>query len=1449
MQCYTELTPPTAVTHSLSLPFISADSKNLIVAKTSLLQIFSPKVISFELEGTTDVDGQPVQQNDISDRLPIDDDGEEASFLGDAVLLRSERGTKTKLVLVAEYTLSGTITSLGRIKTESSKSGGEALLVGFRDAKLSLVEWDPERPGLSTISIHYYEQDELQGSPWAPSLGSCVNHLSVDPLSRCAALKFGTRNLAILPFRQEDEDVIADDWDEDLDGPRPEKEAPKVTNGDSSKENTPYASSFVLRLSYLDPDVIYPIDLAFLYEYREPTFGILSSRISTSASLLYERKDQLSYMVFTLDLHQKASTKVLWVTGLPYDIFKIIPLPTPVGGALLVGGNELIHIDQGGKGNGIGVNMFAKQSTSFSLTDHSVLEMRLEGCTIELLSIENGEMLIILHDGSLAILSFIMDGRSVSGLSIRRVSDEAGGSIIPCGPSSASNLGSNTLFLGSENANSVVLGWNRKSGQPLRRKSRLELPNGADEAFLEEVEDEEDEDADDDLYGDSTAVTQTTANGESKGDSSNSKAGDYVFRIHDSLNNIAPIMDTTLGKASCYATDEERDNAEGVTSDLELVAATGKDGAGSLSIIHRNIQPLVIGRFEFPEARGIWTISAKRPQPKGLPVDKEKTEMNGDFGVEAQYDRLMIVSKAFEDGTEQSDVYALTPAGFEALTGTEFEPAAGSTIEAGTLGNGMRVIQILKSEVRSYDGDLGLAQILPMYDEDTGVEPKIISASFADPFVLLIRDDASIFIAQCDDDNELEELDRADDTLLSTKWLAGCLYWDSMGVFASNRSDKGIKVGENVMMFLLSAGGALHIYALPDLSKSVYVAEGLCFVPPVLSADYAARRSAARETLTEIVVADLGDAVSTSPYLILRPSNDDLTIYEPFRIDSATSPKSLQSSLHFLKVHNPHLAKNPDVAAMETEERSEKLRDKPMRIISNIGGHSAVFLPGGSPSFVLKTSKTTPKVISLQGVGVRGMSSFHTAGCDRGFIYADTNGIARVSQLPSDTSFELGMALQKIELGQAVHGITYHPPMESYAVGTSIQVDFELPKDDENHREWAKEDITFKPTIEQSFVKLISPINWSIIDTVELDPCEMILCMKTLNLEVSETTNERRQLITVGTALSKGEDLAIKGRVYVFDVITVVPEPDRPETNKKLKLIAKEEIPRGAVTSVSEIGTQGFMLIAQGQKCMVRGLKEDGSLLPVAFLDMNCYVTSVQELRGTGLAVMSDALKGVWFAGYTEEPYKMILFGKSATNMEIVSSNLFPDGKELYIVAADADCNLHIMQYDPEHPKSLQGHLLLHRTTFSLGGHLPTTMTLLPRTTSAAVLPAGDPSSAEAAAQATIPEHEILITSSTGSIAVLSPLNEISYRKLSTLATHLSNTLYHACGLNPKAYRQSKDAPEGMVGGRTIVDGGMLLRWMELGAQRRAEVAGRVGIDVEEVREDLAGLMGGLGYL
>lgn len=691
MQAYTELAAPSAVTHSLTVSLTSATANNLVVAKGSLLQIFTTKTIAAEF----DLENQPTQPTKPEpefDHRANDDDGLESSFLGgETMLVKTDRTNNTKLVLVAELPFSGTITSLAKIKTKHSKCGGEALLLAYKAAKLCMAVWDPEKSTLETISIHYYEKEELQGAPWEVSFDEYVNYLQADPGSRCAAFQFGSRNLAILPFRQAEEDLEMDDWDEDLDGPRPVKETATVANGDSDTLEPPYTPSFVLRLPLLDPSLLHPVHFAFLHEYREPTFGILSSSQEPAHSL--GQKDHLTYKVFTLDLQQRASTTILSVTDLPRDLFQILALPAPVGGALLIGENELIHVDQSGKANGVAVNSMARQITSFSLTDQADLNLRLEHCVIEQLQIENGELLLVLNDGQLAIISFQIDGRTVSGLSVKMVTDENGGNIVKARASTATKLGKNAFFVGSETGDSVVLGWTRKMGQEKRRKPRL---IDADIALdVDELDLEDDDDEDDDLYGTESAAAKPAPA------LSGGKSGELSFRIHDTLLSIAPIKDLTPGKASFLPDSEENTLSDGVVSDLHLACIVGRGNAGSIAILNRNIQPKVIGRFEFPEARGFWTMSVKKPLPKALGGN---ATVGDEYETYQQHDKFMIVAKVDLDGYETSDVYALTGAGFETLKDTEFDPAAGFTVEAGTMGKQMRIIQVLKSEVRSYDG-------------------------------------------------------------------------------------------------------------------------------------------------------------------------------------------------------------------------------------------------------------------------------------------------------------------------------------------------------------------------------------------------------------------------------------------------------------------------------------------------------------------------------------------------------------------------------------------------------------------------------------------------------------------------------------------------------------------------------------------------------------------------
>jgi cleavage and polyadenylation specificity factor subunit 1 len=672
MQCYTELAPPTAVSHAIQLPFLSPKANNLVVAKNSLLQIFELKSTITEADSLVDADNvSPLLDTETTD-VPLQ---------------RTEH--TSKLVLVAEFPLAGTVISLARIKALHRKSRAEALLVACRDAKLSLVEWDPETFNLHTISIHYYENPDLAGAPWSADIKDAYNFLTADPGSRCAALKFGAHNLAILPFRQRD--LVEDDYDSDLDGPREQKA--NGTDGASS-EKTPYSSSFVLPLTHLDPALTHPVHLAFLYEYREPTFGVVASSKVTTPSLLAERKDILTYTVFTLDLDQKASTTLLSVPGLPYDISKVVPLPLPIGGALLLGGNEIVHVDQSGKTHGVAVNEFAKASTAFPLSDQSDLALRLEGCTVEPLSHDTGDVLIILNNGKLLVLTFTLDGRTVSGITLQPVAADHGGNTIGCQASCAANLGRGRMFVGSEDGDSVLLGWINKLGQGGRKRSQADITAENDES-LEEEEEEDVDDMDDDLYNDTApAVKKITA-----ATAEPSAPGAYTFRIHDTLPSLAPIKDVII-----HSTPDARkeESAKSSTIQDDLLLSTGRGNAGGITTLNRNIVPTNLAQSTLTSARGLWAVHARKQAPGGMVTGiGQDTEAN--MASDVDYDQYLIVCKAGSGGSEDTVVYKVNGNELDESTEGDFEREEGSTMDVGTLAAGTKVVQVMRSEIRTYD--------------------------------------------------------------------------------------------------------------------------------------------------------------------------------------------------------------------------------------------------------------------------------------------------------------------------------------------------------------------------------------------------------------------------------------------------------------------------------------------------------------------------------------------------------------------------------------------------------------------------------------------------------------------------------------------------------------------------------------------------------------------------
>lgn len=101
-----------------------------------------------------------------------------------------------------------------------------------------------------------------------------------------------------------------------------------------------------------------------------------------------------------------------------------------------------------------------------------------------------------------------------------------------------------------------------------------------------------------------------------------------------------------------------------------------------------------------------------------------------------------------------------------------------------------------------------------MWDEDTSDERMAISASLADPYLAILRDDSTLLLLQADDSGDLDEVLLSED-VTKRKWLSCCLYCDNAGVFSSTGpalEDRHPR--NNILLFLLSSDCKLFVSQL-----------------------------------------------------------------------------------------------------------------------------------------------------------------------------------------------------------------------------------------------------------------------------------------------------------------------------------------------------------------------------------------------------------------------------------------------------------------------------------------------------------------------------------------------------------------------------------------------------------------------------------------------------------
>ncbi|KAL8181479.1 UNVERIFIED_CONTAM: Cleavage and polyadenylation specificity factor subunit 1, partial [Gekko kuhli] len=308
---YKQAHPPTGLEFSMYCNFFSNSERNLVVAGTSQLYVYR-----------LNQDSESATKNDRN---------------------TEGRGHKEKLELVAAFSFFGNVMSMASVQLAGAKR--DALLLSFKDAKLSVVEYDPGTHDLKTLSLHYFEEPELRDG-FVQNVH--IPKVRVDPDGRCAVmLIYGTR-LVVLPFRR---DTLTDEHEGVM--------------GEGQKSS--FLPSYIIDVRELDEKLLNIIDMQFLYGYYEPTLLILFEPNQTWPGRVAVRQDTCSIVAISLNIMQKVHPVIWSLSNLPFDCTQALAVPKPIGGVVIFAVNSLLYLNQSVPPYGVSLNSLTNGTTAFPL--------------------------------------------------------------------------------------------------------------------------------------------------------------------------------------------------------------------------------------------------------------------------------------------------------------------------------------------------------------------------------------------------------------------------------------------------------------------------------------------------------------------------------------------------------------------------------------------------------------------------------------------------------------------------------------------------------------------------------------------------------------------------------------------------------------------------------------------------------------------------------------------------------------------------------------------------------------------------------------------------------------------------------------------------------------------------------------------------------------------------
>ncbi|KAJ4706167.1 Cleavage and polyadenylation specificity factor subunit 1 [Melia azedarach] len=1359
--------------------------------------------------------------------------------------------SSASLELVCHYRLDGNVESMAIL----SKGGGDnsrrrdSIILAFEDAKISVLEFDDSIHGLRTTSMHCFEGPEwlhLKRGRESFARGPLVK---VDPQGRCASVLVYGLQMIILKAAQGGSGLVGDE----------------ENFGSGGGVSARIESSYVINLR--DLDMKHVKDFIFVNGYIEPVMVILHERELTWAGRVMWKHHTCMISALSISTTLKQHPLIWSAMNLPHDAYKLLAVPSPIGGVLVVGANT-IHYHSQSASCALALNNYVVSVDSSQELPRSSFSVELDAANATWLL--NDVALLSTKTGDLLLLTLVYDGRVVQRLDLSKSNP----SVLT---SDITTIGSSLFFLGSRLGDSLLVQFSCGSGTSVLSSGMKEESGDIDGDAPSTKRLKSSSDALQDMVsGEELSLYGSAPN------NTESAQKSFSFAVRDSLVNVGPLKDFSYGlriNADASATGISKQ------SNYELVCCSGHGKNGALCVLRQSVRPEMITEVELPGCKGIWTV-----------YHKSSRSHNADSSRMAAYDdeyhayliisleaRTMVLETAdlLTEVTESVDYYV-----------------QGRTIAAGNLFGRRRVVQVYERGARILDGSFMTQDLsfgAPNSESNSGAESlTVLSVSIADPYVLLRMSDGSIRLLTGDPSTCTVSIHTPAAIDSSKNPVSACtLYYDkgpepwlrktstdawlSTGVGeAIDGADDGPLDQGDIYCVVCYESGALEIFDVPNfncvftLDKFISGRTHLvdAYMRDLKDSQTEINRSCEelsglgrKETIQNMKVVELAmqrwSGTHSRPFVFAILTDGTILCYHAYVYEGPESTSKSDDSVSAQgsitvgnvsasRLRNLRFARVP-LDAYTREETLDGTPGQRIAIFKNISGHQGFFLSGSRPAWFMVFRERLRVHPQLCDGSIVAFTVLHNVNCNHGLIYVTSQGILKICQLPSVSTYDNYWPVQKIPLKATPHQVTYFAEKNLYPLIVSVPVlkplnqvlssliDQEVGHQIDNHN-LSSAELHRTYTMDEFEVRVLEPDRtggpWQTRATIPMQSSENALTVRVVTL-FNTTTKENETLLAIGTAYVQGEDVAARGRVLLF---SIGRNADNPQ-NLVAEVYSKEL--KGAISALASL--QGHLLIASGPKIILH--KWTGTELNgIAFYDAPpLYVVSLNIVKN--FILLGDAHKSIYFLSWKEQGAQLNLLAKDFGSLDCFATEFLIDGSTLSLMVSDEQKNIQIFYYAPKMSESWKGQKLLSRAEFHVGAHVTKFLRLQMLSTSS------DRSGAAPGADKTN-RFALLFGTLDGSVGCIAPLDELTFRRLQSLQKKLVDAVPHIAGLNPRSFRQFCSRGKAhRPGPDSIVDCELLSHYEMLPLEEQLEIAHQTGTTRSQILSNLNDLTLGTSFL